>query len=106
MRWRRAGPEVKVKTCFLTLLFLAARRSPRPGQTRGLLARPTSPSHPITMASAAATSARQDAKHERALKALLKLEDNRKCADCDTLVRERKESPHAPRAPSTSKGGD
>ena len=42
-----------------------------------------------TMASAAATSARQDAKHERALKALLKLPDNRRCAVCDTLVRNR-----------------
>jgi len=35
----------------------------------------------------ASTAARQDAKHERALKALLKLPDNRRCADCDTLVR-------------------
>jgi len=31
-------------------------------------------------------TSRQDAKHERALKALLKLPDNRRCADCDTLV--------------------
>lgn len=32
--------------------------------------------------------ARLDAKYERTLRALLKLPDNRRCADCDTLVRE------------------
>lgn len=35
----------------------------------------------------AAMSSRQDVKHERILRALLKLPDNRRCADCDTLVR-------------------
>lgn len=33
---------------------------------------------------------RLDVKHERTLRALLKLPDNRRCADCDTLVREKK----------------
>lgn len=32
-------------------------------------------------------SSRLDVKHERILRSLLKLPDNRRCADCDTLVR-------------------
>ena len=34
-------------------------------------------------------------KHERTLRALLKLPDNRRCADCDTLVRKRRDGSSA-----------
>jgi len=50
------------------------RAAPRPHPL------PRAPSPPPPMA------ARLDAKHERILRALLKLPDNRRCADCDTLV--------------------
>ena len=75
------APPFPALSSHLRIKAAPAPRAPAPSR-----ARRTRP-QPFNMASSAA---RQDAKHERALKALLKLPDNRRCADCDTLVSRRK----------------